>query len=169
MAVTYTPYCSLTNLQDRLSDDGVNLRIDDKPTVITAVINRASAKLEGYCRPRYDPTQLVNSAWALEAATSIALRYLCKRRGNPVPASIERDFQELISDDGKSGELQMVRRGSFQIPDIPMRKVDVPVMSNLHPRLDPFPRTTVERNNSTGTPTGYTQNVDRLDLWDYSI
>jgi phage gp36-like protein len=163
-------YCTLADLQNRLSDDGVNLRVDDKPTVTTAVINRATTKLDGYLRPRYDPvTQLAASAWVTEACATVAAYYLCGRRANPVPATLRRDFEDLINPDGKSGELQLIRRDQMNLPDVPMRKVEVPVLSQPRIRLDPFPRTVIERNRSTGQAQGYTQHADRLDFFDYSI
>lgn len=161
MAVT--PYCSLTDLQDRLSDEGVNLRLDDKPTVYSKVINRASTKIDQYCRPRYTTANLAVSDWVKEAATTISVFMLCGRRGNPPPAAIAADYEELID------WLKLIASGARNLPDVPMRKTEVPVLSNVRTRLDPFPRTVVEPKISTGKAEGYKQHADRLDWFDYTI
>jgi phage gp36-like protein len=162
-------YCSLSDIQNRLSDEGVNLRVDDKPSVVDAVLQRAASKIDQYCRGRYDPTVLATSPWIKEACTTIACFYLASRRANPVPASLTADYEELLNPDGRHGDLRDIRSGALNIPEIAQRKPEIPVISQPRIRLDPFPRTVIEKNRGTGQASGYTQWQDRLDFLDYTI
>ena len=62
--------------------------------------------------------------------------------------------------------------GRLAIPNLPTRKTEAPVLSMPRIRLDPYPRTVIERNRGTttgGMPNGYTQRVDQSDNVDFTI
>lgn len=158
-----TAYFTLRGLQNRLSVEGVNLRVDDKPETWIAVRDNTSTIIDEYLRLRYDPVQLAQSDWVRERALDIGTCLLCKRRGNPVPIGIASQCERAEE------RLEMVRLGQLEIPDIGARKEDVPVLSNVRSRLTPWPRTVVEPSRSTGTPEGYNQRADQWDWLDYSI
>lgn len=158
-------YCSQNDLQNRLSADGVAYRVDDNPpTTLGDVLTDASTIVDEHLYSLYDPAQLVNSDWVRERAADIASYLLCERRGNPVPPGIQAKYERTMT------RLEQIRLGVLAVPNLPIRKEMAPVLSNVRIRLDPFPRTVVERNNSTGTPQGYDQHTDSLDWnFDYSI
>ncbi len=159
MAVT--AYTTASKINDRLSAEGVTLRTDDDATVTTRLIANASTRIDFYLRPRYSPTQLAASDWVSERATDIAAWLLCARRANPFPKSIQAQYEQCLHD------LELVRTSAAIVPDIPQRKEDVPVLSQPRVRLDPFPRTVIEPNRSTGTAEGYPRHEDGTDTFDY--
>lgn len=152
-----TAYCTSQNIQDRLSLSGVNLRIDDAPTVITAVIKNASTKINFYCFGKYTADVLAANDWVAERCTDIATYILCKRRGNPCPESVKDDYNEAIQ------LLELIRAGVAQIPDAAQRKGQSPVLSQPRVKLYPVPESVIERNRSTGTPANYPQRNDPFE------
>lgn len=158
-----TAYCTEDDIENRLSTTGVTLRTDDTPpTALGDVIDDASTLIDEHCRLRYTPAVLAASDWVNQRATDLAACLLCERRGNPPPASIQRKHDRAME------RLELVRRGLLQIPDVGMRKSEVPVLSNQRVRLDPHPRVQTQKSKSTGTQEGYKTNNDRFD-YDYSI
>lgn len=132
-ALTYQ-YTSRTEIQDLLSYSGVKLRLGDDGSdslssaelarVVNAV-NIATAKCNLYLLERYDASHL-NDSWIVHHwATVIAARWLCKRRGNPVPESIEDEYEEIIE------ELTAVKQGEMSLGDVPQREADQPTWSNV--------------------------------------
>lgn len=158
-------YCSQNDIINRLSADGVTYRTDDNPpTTLGDVIVDAGTQIDEHLFFLYDPNQLVQSDWVRERAADIASYLLCERRGNPVPPGIAAKYERTME------RLEKIRLGLLAVPNLPIRKEQAPVLSNVRVRLDPFPRVVVERSNSTGTPEGYQQNTDSLDWnFDYSI
>lgn len=152
-----TPYCTVQNIQDRLSLVGVTLRVDDDPTVVDAVIKNASTKINFYCFGKYSPEVLAANDWVTERCTDIATCILCKRRGNPCPQSVADDFDAAIAD------LQLIRTGAAQIPDAAQRKGQCPVLSQPRVKLYPVPESVIERNRSTGNPQNYPQRNDPFE------
>lgn len=154
-----TNYCTVKNLQDRLSADGVALRTDDEPPgYLGSVVDEASATIDEYCGLQYDPVQMATSRIVKHWCADIAVMRLCERRGNPPPSSVEKRYDKLME------RLELVRLGQLPIYGLPVRRTAAPVMSNLRVRLDPEPRVVVERRKSTGHVTDYHQNVDTLEL-----
>ena len=161
-----TLYCAISDVQNRLSADGVTYRTDDAPPTANGdVLDEASREIDWYCLTQYAETDLATSRWVKHQCAVIASYLLCERRGNPVPSGIARKYDRLVK------KLEAVQSGARVIPDLGRRRTDVPTVSNVRPRLDPFPRTVVERNRSSSRdrPTDYTQNADRFDYLDYSI
>jgi phage gp36-like protein len=135
-----TPYCTQADLTNRLSADGVAYRTDDVPPgVLGDVLAEAATVIDEYCRLGYDPTNLAQSDWVTKRATDIAAFMLCQRRGNPVPPGVAQKYERTLE------RLELVRLGRLSIPDAPGRRNQVPVLSNLRVRLDPFPRVVVDR------------------------
>ncbi len=168
MAITFipTPYCTLQNIQDRLSINGVTLRIDDvPPTTLGDVIAEASSIIDEHCAHRYTPANLAVSGWILYRATDIACYLLCERRGNPVPIGIAQRYERAVA------KLEQVYNGRFNIWDIPERKSAIPTMSNQRIIFRPWPRVVTETGmlRSTGTVTQYVRNRDPWDFINSSI
>lgn len=133
-APPYT-YCTEGDVQAILSVDGEQQRLTDTGEVVptstetayltTQGINWASSRINMYCEPRYDPTQLQLSYLVNEWCAIFAARWLCSRRGNPVPKSVADLYEEAVND------LKAVRVGSLDIPDIGQRDPGYPAWSNI--------------------------------------
>lgn len=163
MALLYTPlpYCTLTNIQDRLSVNGVNLRIDDvPPDTLGDVIAEASTIVDEHLATRYDPIYLQQSGWVLYRATDIATFLLCERRGNPAPMSVGQRYERAMA------AMERVRTGNANVWDTVERKTCAPTMTNVRVVLRPFPRSVCETGTlrSTGTVTDYARNRDPAEL-----
>lgn len=159
-----TTYCAIADIQNILSADGVTYRTDDSPPdTYGDVIDAASAVIDEHCFIWVLPATLATNEWVKHRAAEVASYYLCERRGNPVPPGVAQRYERAME------RLELVRLGRLQIPNCAVRKTQVPVLSNGRIRLDPFPRTVIEKKRSTGKPEGYTQHADRLDTLDYSI
>jgi phage gp36-like protein len=160
--VATTLYCTAGSLDNRLSREGVDFRTDDMPPdALGDVLEEASREIDEYALLNYAEADLGASPVVAQWCTTIAAVHLCERRGNPVPGSLIRKYDKIIE------KLEKVQTGALQIPEIPMRRTNVPQLSNHRIRLDPHPRSVVERSRSTGTAKNYVQHVDRLDWWDY--
>lgn len=156
MAVTL--YCSRSDLESRLSTTGVSLRIDVDPGDMTAILTRASVRVNEFLALLYDPANLAVSDWVKQQAISVALYYLCKRRANPVPGSIASDYEEACA------SMQAVKLGADTIYDIAARRAAAPVLSNVRVKLAPTPHTVVTPTRSTGKVTDYDQHQDQTSF-----
>ena len=159
IAMPPTAYCTIANIQDRLSINGVTLRLDDVPPDEWGdVLNEAATIIDEHCFTRYS-TNLQQSAWVVYRATDIAAQLLCERRGNPAPAVVAKRAARAIE------ALMRVQAGSMNIYDIPEQRTAAPTMSNVRVILRPYPRSVVETGvqRSTGTVTTYPRNRDPYD------
>ena len=155
-------YCTVADIEDILSTDAVELRIDDlPPTVYGAAIAKAGNQIDKYCYARYSPDGLATSDLVKDWAAIIAAFYLCIRRGNPPLPGI------AILYDGAIADLKDIQKGITTIPGVSSRKGYAPVMSRMRSTLRPHPRAVVETSqgaSTAGAPTGYTQH--NRDPWD---
>ena len=143
MASTAT-YCTITDIQNRLSATGVTLRTDDTPpTSYGDVIDDASAEIEMYCLLRYGADQLAATRWIRHKCADIATYLLCERRGNAAPPGVAGKFDRAIAD------LQKIQAGSLKLADVPQRRRGVPTVSNMRPAMRPFPHAVVETKRGT--------------------
>lgn len=157
-------YCSQTDVTNHLTVDGVSYRIaDNPPTELGNAIGEASDEIEEYLLRDYDTACLAGNSWVRNICAAIASYILCERGGNAVPPGIVQKYERAIR------KLEQVRLGIIQVPGCGQRRDNVPVLSNVRVRLDPYPHTVVERSRSTGQPTDYVQSVDRLDWGKYVI
>jgi phage gp36-like protein len=162
--VALTTYCTQSDLVNRLSADGIAYRTDDvPPAALGDVLAEAATVIDEHCRLAYDPASLAQSDWVQQRATDIAAFMLCQRRGNPVPPGVAQKYERTLE------RLELVRKGQLAIPDAPGRRNQVPVMSNLRVRLDPFPRVVVERYSgpTRERPKDYTQATDYAEPQTY--
>lgn|GEM_PF-1784958 len=162
-------YCNETDVQNLLSSIGELARLDDDGTGSVTngsagwiqAANYATARVLAFCQRRYDDIDLATSYMVNEWATVIAAHWLCSRRGNPVPESL----QALLA--STKEDLQAVKAGSLDVPQIGTRNADKPKWSNV--RIDGRYATKqirVERNNSETTPAQYPQTVDQFGTWE---
>lgn len=133
-ALTYL-YTSRSEIDDLLSEYGVDLRLDDNDSnsidttesarLTTNGLNIATAKCNLYLLERYDASDLYESWIVHHWATVIAARWLCKRRGNPVPESLDDEYDEVIE------EMTAVKEGDMSLGDVAQRESDQPTFSNV--------------------------------------
>lgn len=162
MAVTPL-YTTQTKIEKRVGTSGTDLRIDDDTDSIDNVIEDATTEVNGYCQRLYDTTTLATSEWVMKKTTDIAVFFLCLRRLNSAPKAAQFMYEKAIMD------LEKIQAGMMMIPDIPMTKASVPVMSNQSVRMRPWPRVVTDRGRSTGTAEGYRKFDNTSDFFDYTI
>lgn len=157
-------YCLFTDMQNVMSANGLNLRMDDNPpSAWRDSIYRAGSRINQYLIRRYDTVQLVGNYWVQFNAAIMATYILCGGRGNTVPQSLAKDYKEVIAD------LKEVRDGKADVPDVAARRQTCPVMSNTRILLAPQPHVRIDRVFSTktgGDVTAYQQIRSLSELTD---
>lgn len=158
-----TAYCDLRAVQRIMSVAGINLRVDDDPAVYPTVIDEASREVDLYLLHRYDEANLPASRWVEHCTATVAAWLFCTRRGNPAPTGIQKRYEHYLE------RLEKIASGLMHVPGLAPRRTDVPTLSNVRVRLDPFPRTVVERTRggSRNHPQDYTQHLDSREWFDY--
>ena len=133
-------------------DSGVNAATGARLLVGT---RKGTSKVKLYCNARYDDSQLVLSGTVLDWAVICAAKFLCTRRAQGCPKSIQADYDEAID------EMRMVQSGQLSIEDIGTRGVDWPTVTNIivNPAYDGM-RARVMPNISEGTQSAYHRFVD---------
>lgn len=126
-------YTSQDEIERLISETGVQSRTrdlagSDNPNYWIELIAEATDTINQWVGDYYDEADMADSRWVRARASWIALTLLCRRRGNPVPASILDRYEEIMED------LRLVRYGLVQIPRLPTRAGLLPTMSNI--RID---------------------------------
>lgn len=151
-------YTSTTEVNAVLSSTGTDLRLDDDQggtvdvteaaVLSTTIVNEATAEVNDYLFQRYAPIKL-NDSWSCRRATSIiAAVWVCQRRGNPVPASLEKEYERVIA------KLEQIRDHILDIGGIAERESDQIGVSNvtIDSNYD-VKQIRVQRSISDRTPT----------------
>lgn len=133
-------------------DSGVNAATGAR---LLVGARKGTSEVKLFCNQRYDDSQLVLSGTVLDWATTIACRWLCKRRAQGCPKGLEEDYRDVEE------RLMMVQCGQLSIEDIGTRGVDWPTIVNVtvNPAYD-VARARVQSSLSEGTPTGFNQFID---------
>lgn len=153
-------YCTTTDVVNRLSQRGYDLRLDDNPQAYPAVLREATNRVNFFCMPIYPAANLQADAdaggFTNDLATTLACYFLCRRRGNTPPAAVGEDYREALE------YLDDIRLETKQLPNVEMTTTPYPAFSNVH--LVPgylYRQIRVEVPISEQTvPTGYVQAVD---------
>jgi len=155
-------YCTLKDVQRIFSVSGVNYRLDDDPAVISEVLGEASREVDMYLLTTYTADQLSGNDWVRYQTANIAAMLFAERRGNPPPSSIQAKYDRTME------KLQAIHLGQLRVPGLAPRRTDVPTLSQPRIRLDPYPRTVIERQrgSSRNRPTDYSQPADTLEWFD---
>lgn len=155
-------YCTEAEVQRYLSTNAVTDFADHDADgsadtgVVDDCINQATEEIDFYCREKHSQTQLATSELVSRWCVVMAARFLCQRRGNVVPDSIESEFQRIT--DADAGFLARVASGKRSIPGISLRDDDRPTWSNLIiDRRYRRSKVRVTRANSADAPTQMTQ------------
>ena len=151
-SITVTALTTAINSKATARDSGVNAATGARLVVGT---RKGTSKVKLYCNARYDDSQLKLSGTVCDWATCCAAKFLCTRRAQGCPRSIQAEYEEAIE------ELRMVQSGQLSIEDIGTRGIDWPTVTNItvNPGYDGM-RARVEPNISEQTPTAYGQFID---------
>lgn len=126
-----TTYCTQSDIERLLSAAGALSFADhdENGTAETGVfgdcIDQASGEIELFTNGWYDATGLASSTLVTRWATVMASVFLCQRRGNPVPESLQMEFERI------SAMLERVRTGELRIPGVAFSADMRPAFSNL--------------------------------------
>lgn len=115
----------------------------------------ACAKVNTFCQPLYDPSDLAMSTSVWEWATNIGAHRFCARRANPIPGSISNLYLETLD------LLEMVKKQQLVLDSIAYRNEVLPNWSAL--RMDQrwaVKKMRVEPSLSGRTPTQFSQKID---------
>lgn len=118
------------------------------PGVISSVIDEASAEIFALAGQYYDAPSLASSSLIVSWATTLACYYLSINRGNPPPASLEKEYERILK------RLEAIANGSQTLPGVPWKSDMRPTWSNR--RIDRrYKNNTVRvtRTNSSNAPT----------------
>ena len=124
--------------------------------VVTDCIDQATEEINFHCREHYTAAQLATSSLVERWATTLAVRFLCHRRGNGAPLSVEDEFDRILA------KLELIANGNRELAGIEKRDQMAPTWSNLH--VDRRYRwSTIRRvnENSSSIPTKRTQDAQR--------
>lgn len=148
-------YCTSADVALYASDLAVELRTDDASDVsaLAQAVGRASADIEMYCF-RYDPESLALSSWVNSKCITLAVWWLCGRRLNSRPESVQQEYEEAKE------QLLAVQKGLAQVPGAPMGKGSVPTLTQQRVDLQRYPGMRTQLPLSTGKAAGYIQRTD---------
>lgn len=151
-SISVTALGTAINSGAQARDSGVNAATGAR---LLVAARKGTSEVKLFCNQRYDDSQLVLSGSVLDWTTTIACRWLCKRRAQGCPKGLESEYRDVEK------RLAMVQSGQLSIEDIGTRGVDWPSMSNItvNPAYDVV-RARVQSNISEGTPTSYNQFID---------
>ncbi len=141
-------------------DSGVNAATGAR---LLVAARKGTSKVKLYCNKRYDDAQIALCGSARDWATDIAVRWICRRRNQPVPKSVQAAYEEALD------ELREVHGGRLALEDVGTRGADWPTISNItvRPSYNGM-QARVEPNISEASPTVYGQYIDwnsAASLW----
>lgn len=84
-----------------------------------------TATVKRFTQQLYDSADLQNSWSVFIWATIAGCFWMCQRRGNPIPASLNNQYLQTLD------ELEGVKKGAIVIEDIQLRNECFPTFSNL--------------------------------------
>ncbi len=138
-------------------DNGVNVWLGG---LLGKACQYATSQVMDYCCNRYDATVLATSQSVNRWASTIAARWIAKRRTQAAPQGIESDYEEVVD------WLKGVRSGNLNIGNIGTRTSGWPFLSNVTVDLAYTVRKIrVETQISEPTPTQYPQCCDWSSIW----
>ena len=137
-----TSYCAEGDVSARLSAWGVELRVDDNTTAIFDCIANASSDIDMRLLPVYDAAAIAASRWVHFACRAIAVYYVCLRRNNPIPPSVQNEYEKTIQ------ELNDMASGTLTLPGAAKATSGIAV-SNVRFDNTRYPAMRVERPRST--------------------
>lgn len=152
MATDYTTAAAVEALAGTYA---VDLRTDDgtESALVAAAIAYANGRVDFYCQ-RYANAELAAQQWVQDVATLIALRWLCLRRLNDVPKSLETEWAE------RKEELELVREGKATVPGAAATRRPLTVTNYGVDDRRFNGKVRVDTNRSTGVPGDLPRRTD---------
>jgi hypothetical protein len=145
------PYSTITQIEQIISELGVDLTSGDNFTTIasdTANVNAAIEKVDSIIDLKigmlYSPASLAASTWVKWCSATLASCALYRRRGNPCPESLHRECEEYIEN------LNAIKAGELQLPDVAYQGNHFPTMTNIAVDMR-YTRRHLRRITSTST------------------
>lgn len=133
-ALTYQ-YTSESEIVDLASRFAVDTRLDDNDDetvtstelarLTTNIVNYATSEINLFVGERYTMAALAESWFIHHAATVRGAIFLCQRRFNSVPESLEDEWVRI------ERLLQRIHDHKLSLADIPELESDQPIMSNV--------------------------------------
>lgn len=142
-------YCASGDVSARLSQFGLGLRTDDDPATVTDCIANAASDIDVRLLPIYSAAELLLSRWVHFASRALSVYYVCLRRNEPVPASVQAEYDKTMD------ELAALVAGQMTLPGAAKKNAQMRV-SNTRYDLTRFPSQRIVRPQSTpasGLPT----------------
>lgn len=157
-------YATFGDLQARLGQAGVALRVADNPQAASMALDQASGWIDEALLPRYG-AQLSNSRWVKNACANLAMVPFCQSLLNDPPPAAFLEYDRLMGQNGQPGVLESMRLGQTMVPDIPAVASSVPRLTNYHVREVPQGAAHVVAEPARSTD-GVTPQVPRRDYTD---
>lgn len=147
-------YSSATEIDQLAGTTGVDLRTDDatEATIVQEAIDYAGGELDFYAQGRWSSLDSVQ--YVRNAATHLALEWLCLRRLNSVPASLAKACDRYRE------KLELVMLGKVVIPGATRSRRQVTVTNQVVDLRRANNQVRTDRTRSTGTANGYTRPTD---------
>ena len=151
-----TPYTTADQITLLAGQIAVDLRTDDDDVtgLLTQAIDYASNQVDFYCS-KYEPAVLATSNWARDAATFIAVKWLCFHRLNDVPKSIQKEW-----DDVWAVQLGLIQQGKAEVPRAAHSRNPCSVTNYTVDLRRVNNQVRVDQNRSTGIAQGYRRPTD---------
>ncbi len=151
-----TPYTTSDQIALLAGQMAVDLRTDDDDAdgLIDRSIDYASNQIEFYCA-KYSTTELAANGWVRDAATFCAVRWLAMRRMNPIPASIEKEWEDTWA-----VQLGLIQQGKASVPRAATSRNPGSVTNYTTDLRRLNNQVRVDRTRSTGQAQGYTRPTD---------
>lgn len=153
-----TTYCTEVQMRRYFSTDGITAFADHDQDgtadddVITDCIEQATDEINAYAMQRYSAAALSASTLIIRWAVVLATKFLCERRGNSAPASLQSEFERIML------KLQQIPTGIFKLPGVATRSDFRPGFSNLTiDRRYQFSKVRVVHTASDQIPTALPQ------------
>lgn len=128
-------YCTADDLNRYLSSAGIDSYIDHDndglgdEAIVDDCIEQASVEIDAYAFRKYAEANLAGDRLLKRWAVVMACRFLCLRRGNSPPESLEIEFQRITDPD--RGFLPLLAAGKYKLPGVPLKPGNTPTFSNL--------------------------------------
>jgi hypothetical protein len=150
------PYTTADQIDRLAGAMAVNLRTDDddEDTLIDQAIDYASNQVEFYCH-KYSVTELAANGWVRDAATIIAVKWLCLRRLNDVPGAIAKEWEEVFLP-----QLTAIQQGKAMVPRASTSRNPATVTNHATDLRRFNNQIRVDRTRSTGRADGYSRPTD---------
>lgn len=148
-------YCASGDVAARLSQWGLDLRVDDDPDTVDDCIENASSDIDLRLLPIYSAADIAASRWVHFACRALSVYYVCLRRNEPVPSSVQAEYDKTML------ELEAIAVGQLTLPGA-AKATSVIRVSNQTYDNTRFPAIRVSRPRSTPTNALPRRNVDEL-------